>query len=415
MIVELVSVGTEILLGNIVNTNAKYLAEECALLGCSQFYQTVVGDNEKRLEAVLKTALERSDIVITTGGLGPTKDDLTKEVTASVLGLKLVEDTNTVHRINALFAGLDIKEIPQSNYKQAMVMENCIVLDNDNGTAPGMIAEKDGKAIILLPGPPNEMIPLFNEKVKPYLKSKSNEVIYSVMVKLSGIGESSAAEIIDDLIESQTNPTIAPYAKTSEVHLRITAKAKDEETAKAMTLPLLDEVKKRLGQYIYTIDEGETLEQALIKVLKELNLTLSTAESCTGGLLSGRIINVSGASEVFKEGFVTYSNEAKEKTLNVPHEILSEYGAVSSQTAEAMAKSCALAAGTDVGIATTGIAGPDGGTIEKPVGLVYIACYYKGKTTVEKYNFKGNRAKIREVAVAKAIDLARRAVKSEKQ
>lgn len=411
MIVEIISVGTELLLGNIVNTNTKYLAEKCALLGYSMYFQTVVGDNVQRLEEVLSTAMSRADIIITTGGLGPTKDDLTKEVIALVLEKKLILDEATVIKINSYFNGA--KNIPESNYKQAMIIEDSIVLENDNGTAPGLIAESQGKSIIMLPGPPNEMIPLFDSKVKPYLMEKSKDIIYSVMVKLSGIGESLAAQIIDDLIENQTNPTIAPYAKTNEVHLRITAKAENEIKSKELIKPLLNEVQNRLGKYIFTINEEENLEDVLVNLLKQHNLTCSTVESCTGGLLAGRIVNVPGSSEVFKEGYITYSNESKIKILNIESEILKEFGAVSKEIAELMAKNCVLISGTDIGIATTGIAGPDGGSIEKPIGLVYIACSIKGKVFVEQYNFKGNREKIRSYTVAKAIDLMRKLILQE--
>lgn len=413
MVVELISVGTEILLGNIVNTNAQFLAEECASLGYSLYYQTVVGDNDKRLAQALETALSRADIIITTGGLGPTKDDLTKEVAASVLGKALIEDENSLKRIKYLFSGLNIKEISPNNYKQALIIENSIVLDNDNGTAPGLIAEQDDKAIVLLPGPPGEMIPMFNKKVAPYLRAKNNETIYSVMVKLSGIGESTAAQMIDDLIDEQTNPTIAPYAKSSEVHLRITAKAESEEEAKLLIAPLLKEVQNRLGEYIYTVNEEETLEDVTVNLLKKHNLRLSTAESCTGGLLAGRIVNVSGASVVFHEGYITYSNEAKEKILNVDKAVLEEFGAVSQETAQQMARGCAKVSFSDIGIATTGIAGPEGGTVDKPVGLVYIAAYFKGKVKIEKYGFKGSREKIRQNTVARAIGLVRKMVMEE--
>lgn len=410
MVVELISVGTELLLGNIVNTNSQYLSEQCAFLGCTVYFQTVVGDNESRMETVFKTAIDRSDVVIVTGGLGPTKDDITKEIVASILNKELVEDEKIVKKINSYFNGLNLGEIPKSNYKQALVIEGSKVLENNNGTAPGLLVTDNDKTIIMLPGPPREMIPLFNEYVKPYLKSRSKDIIYSVMVKMCGIGESAAAELIDDLITSQENPTIAPYAKPSEVHLRITTKAANEDIAKELTQPLLVEIEKRLGKYIYSMDEDESLEDVLVKLLKDNNLTISTAESCTGGLLSGRIINVPGVSTVFNEGFITYSNEAKEKTLKIDAEVLSKCGAVSTETAELMAKGCANLTSADIGLSTTGIAGPDGGSPEKPVGLVYIGCYFKGKTIVEKYQFKGSREKVREITVTKAIDLARRSL-----
>ncbi len=410
MIVELVSVGTELLLGNIVNTNAQFLAEQCALLGLSVYHQVVVGDNEGRLAEVLRMALGRSDVVILGGGLGPTEDDLTKEVCAKVMGLELVEDPHTRKRIEEYLKGGIFKEIPDNNWKQAMIPEGAIVLDNDNGTAPGLIMEKDGKRVILLPGPPKELCPMFLNQVSPYLKKLQPDVIRSQMVKICGMGESQVEDKLLDVIDRQTNPTIATYAKTGEVHLRITARAADEEEAKRLIQPVVKEIRNRFGDFVYSVREDETLEMAVVKLLLKYGLTVTTAESCTGGLLAGRIINVPGASEVFREGFITYSNKAKRKYLEVSKSTLKKYGAVSGQTAREMAAGGVFAADCDACVAVTGIAGPDGATEEKPVGLVYIATYMKKKITVEKYQFKGNREKVREQAVVKALDLLRRSI-----
>lgn len=410
MVVELVSVGTELLLGNIVNTNTQFLAEKCALLGLSMYHQVVVGDNHDRMAEVIKTALGRSDIVILTGGLGPTEDDMTKEVCAEVMGFPLVEDAHTRKRIEEYFRGSIYKEIPDNNWKQTIVPEGAIVLDNDNGTAPGLILEKDGKRAILLPGPPAELYPLFLNQVYPYLQKLQPEVIRSQMIKICGMGESQVEDKILDLIDSQTNPTIATYAKTGEVHLRITAKAKDEDEAKKLLKPVVKEIKNRFGDYIYSVKENETLEMAVVRLLEKHDLTVTTAESCTGGLLAARIVNVAGASEVFREGFITYSNKAKRKILDVSKSTLKKYGAVSEQTAKEMATGGVFATDADVCVAVTGIAGPDGGTEEKPVGLVYIATYMKDSVTVEHYQFKGDRAKVREQSVVKALDLLRRSI-----
>ncbi len=400
MIVELVSVGTELLLGNIVNTNAQFLAEQCALWGLSVYHQVVVGDNEGRLAEVLRMALGRSDVVILGGGLGPTEDDLTKEVCAKVMGLELVEDPHTRKRIEEYLKGGIFKEIPDNNWKQAMIPEGAIVLDNDNGTAPGLIMEKDGK----------ELCPMFLNQVSPYLKKLQPDVIRSQMVKICGMGESQVEDKLLDVIDRQTNPTIATYAKTGEVHLRITARAADEEEAKRLIKPVVKEIRNRFGDFVYSVREDETLEMAVVKLLLKYGLTVTTAESCTGGLLAGRIINVPGASEVFREGFITYSNKAKRKYLEVSKSTLKKYGAVSGQTAREMAAGGVFAADCDACVAVTGIAGPDGATEEKPVGLVYIATYMKKKITVEKYQFKGNREKVREQAVVKALDLLRRSI-----
>jgi len=411
MVVELISVGTEILLGNIVNTNTQYLAEKCALLGLSMYHQVTVGDNRERLFAVLETALNRSDVVILTGGLGPTEDDLTKEVCAEVMGFDLVEDEHTRERISKYFKNNIYKEIPDNNWKQAMIPQGATVLDNSNGTAPGLIMEKDGKTAILLPGPPNELKPLFTEQVFPYLQSRQPEVIRSQMVKICGYGESQVEDKLIDLINTQTNPTIATYAKTAEVHLRVTAKAANEDEAKALLKPVVKEIKSRFDNAVYTTKEEETLEMAVVRLLKKHELTVTTAESCTGGLIAGRLVNVPGASEVFREGFITYSNKAKRKYLDVSKGTLKKYGAVSEQTAKEMATGGVFASDADACIAVTGIAGPDADG-EKPVGLVYIACYIKDKVKVEEYHFKGNREKIREQSVVKALDFLRRSILS---
>ncbi len=410
MIVELISVGTELLLGNIVNTNARFLAEKCALLGLSMYNQVVVGDNRERLADAVKTALSRSDLVILTGGLGPTEDDLTKETCAEAMGYGLVEDAHTRARIEEYFKNSIFKEIPDNNWKQAMVPEGAIVLDNNNGTAPGLILEKDGKRAVLLPGPPNEMIPLFQGQVEPYLQKLRPELIVSRMVKICGKGESQVEDELLDLIDKQTNPTIATYAKTGEVHVRVTASAPNEETAERLIKPVVKEIKRRFGMAVYSIREEETLEMAVVRLLKKYDLTVATAESCTGGLVAGRIVNVPGASDVFREGFITYSNKAKRKHLDVSKNTIKKYGAVSKETAREMAVGGVFATDSDICVAITGLAGPGGGTEEKPVGLVYMACCLGDNVTVEKYQFKGNSEKIREQSVVRALDLVRRTI-----
>ncbi len=413
MITELVAVGTEILLGNIVNTNSAYLAEKCAQLGLTLYYQTVVGDNEERMRSTIKTALDRSDVVILTGGLGPTEDDLTKEITAEVMGLSLVEDAHSRELLDTYLKQYKKNDaqrrITSNNYKQAMVPQGALVLDNHNGTAPGLIIEKNGKTAILLPGPPNELKPMFEEEVFPYLRKKQPEIIYSQMVKICSIGESQVAEEIQDLIEKQSNPTIAPYAKTGEVHLRITAKAESEKECKLIK-PIVRELKSRFGKNIFATDEGKTLEEAVVDMLKDQKLTLSLAESCTGGAIASRIVNVPGASEVFLQGMVTYSNRAKRKTLGVKKSTLKVNGAVSEKCAKEMAKGGCFVSKTDICLSVTGIAGPDGGTKEKPVGTVFMGCCYNGKTVVREYHFTGNRAKVREQTTAHALAFLRECI-----
>ncbi|HIR93432.1 MAG TPA: competence/damage-inducible protein A [Candidatus Egerieimonas intestinavium] len=414
MIVELISVGTELLLGNIVNTNAAYLSEMCARRGLSLYYQTVVGDNWERMAETIRTALGRSDILLITGGLGPTEDDITKEVVAQVMGRRLLEDKHTRERIQAYMeayaASAGLKEIPENNWKQAQIPEGARVLDNENGTAPGLILDDGGKHVILLPGPPEEMRPLFEEQVYPYLGELSQEVIVSKMVKLCGIGESSVAEMAADLIAAQSNPTIATYAKVGEVHLRITAKAETEQEARKLLKPLVREVKLRFGPYIYSTEEKGTLEGSILDLLNDKGLTLVTAESCTGGMLASRIINVPGASEVLKAGLVTYSNRMKRKYLGVKKSTLKTDGAVSEKTAREMARGGCEQTEADVCVAITGIAGPDGGTEEKPVGLVYIGCCAAGKIKVKRFQFTGGRAKVRSQSVSAALTLLRECV-----
>lgn len=414
MIVEIVSVGTEILLGNIVNTNAAYLSEKCAELGLSCYYQTVVGDNEERMTEVMENALSRSDVVICSGGLGPTEDDKTKEVACKVMREQMVEDGATRQRIEEYMENY-VKSNPgyivtDNNWKQAMIPEHGIVLNNDNGTAPGLIIDKNQKTMILLPGPPIEMKPMFENQVFQHLRNKQPEIIYSTTVKICGSGESYVETVIRDMIDSQTNPTIATYAKTGEVHLRLTAKAETEEEAKELIKPMRNELEKRFGDYIYTEDEEETLEMAVVRLLMEKKLTLTTVESCTGGAISARIVNVPGASDVLMQGFVTYSNEAKHSLVGVSNETLKEFGAVSEETAREMAEGAVRTTGTDVAISVTGIAGPGGGTKQKPVGLVYIGCDCKGKTKVKELHLTGNRTKIREQSVAQALTLLRECV-----
>ena len=408
MTVELISVGTEILLGNIVNTNAAFLSEKLAALGLSCYHQSVVGDNEERLTDTLKLALSRSDIVILSGGLGPTKDDLTKEVTAKVFGKELYEDAHTRERIQAYFDKLNRKgTITENNWKQAMVPEGAIVVDNHNGTAPGIILEgENGKTAILLPGPPNEIRPMFENDIAPYLNKLQPEGIYSKMVKICSIGESRAETMVADLMEQQSNPTLAPYAKTGEVHFRVTAKAKDQKTADQLMQPLLEELFRRFGKNIYTTEETVTLEEAVVNLLKEKNMTVTTAESCTAGLLAGRIMNVPGASDVYQEGYITYSNESKMKLVGVKEETLNQYGPVSAETAYEMAVGAVRAAGSDAAVSVTGYAGPDGGE-GKPAGLVYVGCCVDEKVRVEEFRFSGNRNKNRDYAVVRALTILR--------
>lgn len=397
---EIISVGTEILLGDIVNTNSQFLAKELAALGIEVYHQSTVGDNKQRLLECFGESLKRSDLVITTGGLGPTGDDMTKETAAEYFGQELELHKPSLEVLESFFVKTG-KKMAENNMKQVYFPKDAIVLKNNNGTAPGAILKKDDKSIIVLPGPPREMKAMFNESVKPYLQQFTKEMLVSKTLRLYGIGESNLELEILDIIDEQTNPTVALYAKELEVTIRITAKAENEELAFELIKPVEEKIKGRVGKYVYTegdisVSEGESaLEDAVSKLLVEKNLTIAVAESCTGGLVSSSLINYSGISSVFLEGCVTYSNEAKMKRLGVKKETLEVFGAVSEQTAIEMAEGVAKGLGTNIGISTTGVAGPGGGTEEKPVGLVYTAIYVNGKTIVRKNIFNGDRRKIR--------------------
>ncbi|MCX7884627.1 MAG: competence/damage-inducible protein A [Caloramator sp.] len=410
MIAEILSVGTELLLGDILNTNAQYLSKRLADLGINVYFQTVVGDNSERLKKAYDIAFNRADIVITTGGLGPTKDDLTKEIGSEYFEKKLILHEDLLNNIKGYFKKSN-RDFAKSNEKQAYFPEGAVILPNKNGTAPGCIIDENGKMLIMLPGPPFEMIPMFEDYVVPFIKKYTDGIIVSKVIRTFGIGESLMAEKVSDLIENMKNPTVAPYAKQNEAILRITAKGKDEFEAKKIIEPIAEEIKNRLGDYVYG-EDNDTLENVVVRMLLDKNMTISTAESCTGGLLAAKLINYPGISKVFMEGAVTYSNEAKISRLKVKKETLERYGAVSSEVAAEMALGIAKTSNTRIGISTTGIAGPDGGSDEKPVGLVYIGLCIDGNVKTARYNFSGDRQRIRERAAMYAIDYLRRELKN---
>ena len=408
---EILAVGTELLLGDILNTNAQFLAQELANLGIEVYYQTVVGDNPQRLKDTIFHAFSRADLIITTGGLGPTEDDLTKETAAEYFGEKLILDERALGRIRKYFDRTG-RVMTENNVKQAMVPEkNGIVLYNDNGTAPGIIMEKNGKMIVMLPGPPRETIPMFQNQVKPYLAKKQEFTFVSRILRVAEVGESAMEDRVKDLIDAQTNPTIAPYAKDGEAILRITAKAKDADEANRLIDPVAAALKERLGTAVY--GEGETtLETVVAEQLLQKQLTLAVAESCTGGMIASNLVEYPGISAALLEGCVTYSNDAKMRRLGVKAETLEKYGAVSEETAKEMAEGIAKTSGADIGLATTGVAGPESSE-GKPVGLVYIALSYQGKTEVRICHFVGKRNKIRERAAYTALNWLRKAINDE--
>ncbi len=406
---EIICVGTELLLGNIVNTNAAFIAERLSRLGIGCYNQCVVGDNMDRVLAQLKESSSRSDIIILSGGLGPTEDDMTKEAVAKFCRLPLVEDAASRKSIEEYFAKRG-SEPTENNWKQALLPKGATAVPNANGTAPGIILETKACKYILLPGPPVELEAMFDTQIMPYLSSLGNGVIFSRTVKLVGVGESKAETMIKDMIDAQTNPTIATYAKTGEVHIRVTASAADEKEGKKLVKPVVKELKARFGSDVYTTEEGVGLEEAILDLLKAGSMTLSTVESCTGGLIGSRIVSVPGASDVYKCGFITYSNKSKRKLVGVKKGTLDKYGAVSKQVASEMAKGGASVSKSDVCISVTGIAGPDGGTEEKPVGLVYIGCCVKGEVKVKEFRFSGNRSKIRNLSATNGLILARECI-----
>lgn len=406
MIAEIVSVGTELLMGQICNTDAQYIAQRLAPLGFSVYYHSTVGDNPERLIALVRQALGRADIVFFTGGLGPTDDDLTKETVATAMNLRLVSIPAEVEKLEQRFQRMN-RAISPNNYKQACFPESAIILPNPNGTAPGCIMEKNGKAAILLPGPPRELNPMFDAHVMPYLEARSGVKLVSRELRVFGIGEADLSYQLRDIIETQTNPTLAPYVTTGEVTLRVTALAKDDAEGLALMRPMIDEIRLRLGERLYS-ENGESLPALCAKLLTEQNKTLALAESCTGGLVAGALTDIPGSSQFLLEACVTYSNEAKIRRLGVQADTLTRHGAVSPECAREMAEGMRQGSGADLALAITGLAGPDGGTADKPVGTVYIALSSAAGTEVHQLALWGERARIRYTAMLSACDILRR-------
>lgn len=403
---EILAVGTELLMGQIANTNAQYISSRLPDVGINVYFHSVVGDNPGRLKECLKIALDRSDIVIMTGGLGPTQDDLTKETVANLLNRQLVLHKESLSIMKAFFEKHG-RTMTSNNIKQAYIPEDSIIIKNRNGTAPGCIIEEGIKVVIMLPGPPNEMRPMFEDYVIPYFEARAGQKLVSRFVRIFGLGESAMEDKLFDIIEKQSNPTIAPYAKEGEVTLRITAKyAKDGEEKDIIT-PIIEEIIKRLGDKVYSTD-NKSLEQVTGEMLIEKGISISIAESCTGGLVSAALTDIPGISKVFDRGIVSYSNKSKVESLGVSAGTLEKYGAVSKETALEMAVGVRKAGNTDLGLAITGIAGPGGGTEDKPVGLIYIALADKDSTNYKELMLWGDRRRIRHVTSLHAFDMIRR-------
>jgi nicotinamide-nucleotide amidase len=404
---EILTIGTEILLGDLLDTNAAWISGRLAALGVSIYRHTTVGDNEKRITAALKEAVSRADLVITTGGLGPTSDDLTNACLGEAAGREMVEYPEARRHVDEMFKRFG-RTPTQSNYKQALFPEGSELIPNPAGTAMGAMLELDGALVATFPGVPGEMKGMFEETLEPLIKERSEGSILSRTLWFTGIGESALAEKVQDLLDA-SDPTVAPLAGQGKVRLRITTRAATTEEAEEKIAPVADEILSRLGDYYFGEDD-ETLESAIGKLLTGRGETLALAESCTGGLLAKRLTDRAGSSAFFTEGLVTYSNEAKERLLGVPHELLVQHGAVSEPVAKAMAEGVRTTAGTDYGLSVTGVAGPDGGTEEKPVGLVFVGISDAEGTVAERLDlsaWRRSREAIRERSANRAFDLLR--------
>ena len=406
--VEILSVGTELLLGNIANTDAQMLSQELSELGLNVFWHTVVGDNLQRAEEAVALAKQRADIIITTGGLGPTCDDLTKNVLAEAFGKKLVFDEGSAQRIRSYFQRTG-RPMTDNNLQQAMLPEGCTILENDWGTAPGCAFEAEGCHVIMLPGPPSECRPMFQYRAKPYLLSLSEGVIVSHTIKLFGIGESSMEAQLRDQMNAMSNPTLAPYAKEGECELRVTAKAATDAEAQALLRPTVEQVRALFGDKVYGVDVP-SLEYVVIQALKTKDLTLGVAESCTGGLIAKRLTDVPGASAAFKGEIVSYTTEIKENLLGVPPHMLERYGAVSKEVAAAMAEGARRALGCDIALSATGVAGPDKDDWGNEVGTMFVAISTFKGTHVRPLHLgtRPMRERLRTQTASHAFDLARR-------
>ena len=406
--VEILAVGTELLLGNIANTDAQMLSQGLSELGLNVYYHTVVGDNPQRVTQAVDIAKKRADIIITTGGLGPTCDDLTKNVLAKAFGKKLVFDQASADRCKAFFDRIG-RPMTDNNLQQAMLPEGCTILTNDWGTAPGCAFYAEGCHVIMLPGPPSECRPMFYNRAVPYLSQLSEGVIASHTLKLFGIGESSMEAQLREQMNHMVNPTLAPYAKEGECELRVTAKAKTVEEAEELLKPTVEQVKDLFGSKVYGVDVA-SMEQVVEQYLAEQGLTIGCAESCTGGLIAKRLTDVPGASKVFKGGIISYTNEVKHNVLGVPQEMLDEFGAVSAPVAQAMAEGARKVLGCDIALASTGVAGPDPDDRGNEVGTMFVAIATPDGTHVRPLHL-GNRpvrARLRTQTAHHAFDLARR-------
>ena len=405
---EIIAVGTELLLGNIANTNAQVLSQSLSALGINVFWHTVVGDNPTRLRQAVDTARHRADILITTGGLGPTYDDLTKETVCAACGKALVFHPEILSDIADFYEKNLHAPMPDNNRQQAMLPEGCVVFDNPVGTAPGCAFEADGVHVLMLPGPPHEMVTMLRRCAEPYLRSLSREIIVSHDIMTFGLGESYVDQLLHEQMSHMENPSLATYAKPCEVRLRATAKAESARQAEEMLAPVVEQVKGLLGPYVYGVDVTG-LEAVCSSLLLERGLTLATAESCTGGLIARRITALPGASRVYRGGVVSYWTEVKAAVLGVPQDILDQYGAVSEPTARAMAEGARRITGADIAVSVTGVAGPDPDERGNPVGLVFIGLATPDGTFCRRTESgRRTRNRIQDLSANHALDMVRR-------
>lgn len=404
---EIIAVGTELLLGNVANTDAQFISEQLSAIGVDVLYHSAVGDNAERLREVIDIARTRANLLVFTGGLGPTYDDFTKVTVCQAFGVKLVRHPELVEEIAHYFKTVLHKEMTPSNFQQADQPEGCYIIHNPVGTAPACIFEKDGITVAMLPGVPRECRYLTEHELIPWLKKKSGSVIVSHDLRLFGIGESALQDLVGDLMDDAVNPSLAPYAKTGECMLRLTAKAETSEKAEELMAPLFWDVKARVGDYLYGVDVG-SLEERVLQLLKEKHLTFAAAESCTGGLVAKRMTDLPGASAVFKGGVVSYTNEVKAAVLGVPQELLDEYGAVSGPVAKAMAEGMKRLTGADLAVSVTGVAGPDKDDRGNDVGTVFLGFSHPGGTEVVEIDGGSGRDRVRTAAAHRAFDMIRR-------
>ena len=404
MIAEILCVGTELLMGQVVNTNGAFISRGLAALGVGQYHQTIVGDNPERLREAYRTALSRADAVITSGGLGPTVDDITKRAAADVLGQPLTLFPEAEAMVRQRFAKYR-REMTPNNLGQAMFVPGTTLLPNPNGTAPGAIVPAgDGKVIIHLPGPPRELEPMFRDQVMPWLAQRSGRKLVSRYIRIFGMGESKVDSLLADL-ERGADPTLSPYCSTGEVQLRVTAAADSEAEGLSRIAPVVDEVKKRLGDVAYDVcaDEDGSLARSAVEALKARGWTVATAESLTGGMIAAQLVNIPGASDAVRGGFVTYQSEAKTMLLGVPAETIETYNVVSAEVAKAMAQGARERLQVDVAVSATGLAGPGGGTPEIPVGTVYLGLATAKGVRAIPLKLAGDRDRIRTLAMKHAI------------